>query len=656
MLTAAKVLAVSRLLNKRIGQEDAAPPLLESIKVHLTSERRRLLAMVDLILVDPKSSLQQLVDATSAFCVVTSSSFTDAMRHFHDLRLDNIKRLSSSSHQGGEDVLDAFDYYIRSLRTSKLLLGPPFSEALRDLRSHPILRSLDIRSLDELDLASVQQFIPAEILSFVPWIKHADSKEIEEASMLETWSHIAFKEIFLGLRHVTDAISDISEMLAFRARLLQFWLPVKSSTPTHSNSGTFDALKNILDVRINGLLCAEAGSLSAITSDIESILEMDDSSTPVSPLLIWDHDFVTMPLGKGASSYRKELMNRHLGQSKTTYTILTSLQKWTVSLSDSLERIQQLRMTRWIDFIEDHDQDDEKTEQMERALQKDDPDAYEQEHKSSVGNAIFRFQKSIKEAVERLDKTETRKAIFLLRTIRGIHQYLAISLPHQQDLTILSSAVPHLHQLLAANTASILLDLITSSSTFLKKHESKALIHLWEGDPALPTHPSPRVFKLLQRLTTIMADQGPDLWSTDAVHAIKRAVRRGIMDKTLLQLGPRAVVNGAPDPLVNGNGTTHRPKGELEQQISIQILFDILYLSNALATLQPEADQNSADTDTDSSQKEDPRPKTLDDLIQTTKQAALTSPLRLDPAATLVLEARARDYWARTSLLFGLLA
>lgn len=643
IVTAAKVLAVSRLLHKCISREEDSPPLVELIRGQLASHRRRLLRKVDLILITPNSSLQELTDALCAFCIVTSSSSSDAMRHFHDLRLNEIRGLSNALEQRPEDVLSGFEYYLQSLRASAQLLGQHFPDATRDLRSRPILLSHDIQTLEELNLGRLEQFIPAEILSFVPWIKQSHAGEGEDSSVLENWSDIAFKGVCLGLKRVVDALSDATSLLGFRTRVLQIWLPVSVSTPTHSNSGVFGALRNVFNTRMKDLLRGEAESLVAIASDITSSLEKDDSGMIMTSPPIWDHGFVTAQLGRDAS-YQKQLTDRHLCHSKTTNTILHSLEQWTAVMSASLAKIQQLPKARWIDVIEEEEdvEEDDRSEKIERLLQKDDPYLYEQEHGSSLSTAILQLQNRTRDAAEKLDTSEGRKATFLIRTIRGIHYQITISFP-QQDLTILSGAVAHLHQLLASHTTTALFEPLRSSApcSFLRKPPVRALTHLWEGDPPLPTHPSPRVFKLLEHLTAILADQGPDLWSTDAVDAVKNAVRkRMMMDLEPLRAKPRGrVVDGKHEKPVNGeDGFKRRGQGGVGDEVSIQILFDLMYLSNALRITEGSAGADS---------------ETLDSAIEHSKE---TVSVLLDSTAVETLEARARDYWARTNLLFGLLS
>lgn len=489
--------------------------------------------------------------------------------------------------------------------------------------------------------------------------------------MLEKWSNIAFQAFYQGLKGATDGLSDISELLDYRNKLLQTWLPVSVSTPTHSAPEVFEALRNVFNARLKDLLHDKASSLAAIASRIEMALEKDDPSTLVSFLSIWDQDFVTMPLGRGASSYKKQLIDRHLGQSKTTNNILSSLQKWTTTMFTSLERIQQLRKTRWIDLIEDdedEDDDNSRIERIETTLQKVDPDQYEQEHSSSLRSATLEIQNKIKQVAENLPQNpndeQVRKPIFLLRTFRAIHQHLATAFP-QQDLAILNSAVLHLHRQLASNSATRLLDTIKPSTFGLKNQQIKHLTRLWSGEPTpLPTQPSPPILKCLYRLTGVMAEQGPDLWSTDAVDDVKRAVRNGLVNIELLRLTEAAdLVNGNSNTITNGNGKDNTQtddnndgkhitdqgdrsiQTQTQIQIQIQNLFDLLYLSHALR-IDSKSPAHSANTAMNADE-DDP----LTSLLRQSKHSLSA----VSESTTLEIEARAKEYWARTRLLFGLL-
>jgi conserved oligomeric Golgi complex subunit 1 len=664
ILTAAKILAVSRLLIKSIDQGDDVPPLLHSMKIHLSSQRRRLLARIDVVLGNRESSLQQLVEAISAFCLATSSSSSDAIRHFHHLRLEEIKRLSEASAQDREKVFGSFECYLQSLRTIQQLLGHQLSDALRNLRRQPILRSDDLHSLEDLNLSGMQHFIPAEILNFVPWIKHEPPSREQTTEVLEEWSRVAFENVCQGLKSAINAVSHLSELLDFRARIYNTWLPICSSTPSHSADEIFNDLRAIFNARLKDILLQEAKSLSSVASDITWALKSDDQHPLVPSSSRWDHAFVTLPIEKGAATFKKQLKDRHLGHTKTTNSILDSLQIWTRSISTSLKSIQRIRKTRWIDVIEEDEQDDDRASRIEKILQKEDPDLYEQEHKLALNAAVRDSQDRIKEVVETISETETTKAIFLLRTVRGVYRHLQGTFP-EQDLTTLSSSIEPLHSILASNTVSTLFTSIKPPSANSERKRIKAQTRLWEGDPPLPTHPSPRIFKLLQRLTAAMSEVGVDVWSSDAVSKVKMEVRKELVDRHFFGALSSSSVNGTSrgdgdesEKLINGQesdasfssgggGGGGGGEGQTaETRIAIQTLFDLIYLDSALGV--PE--RSSPAPHQESDQEGHTASRAFEDLVQTyTRHASL------DPAARKTLETRAREYWGRTSLLFGLL-
>jgi conserved oligomeric Golgi complex subunit 1 len=701
---------MSRLLSKSIGQRDDAPPISDSMRTTLSSHRRRLLSKIDSILTTLKSSLQELVDAMCAFCIITSSSSTDAIRHLQDLRLGEIRRLSGTHEQWTDDLVAGFEYYLQSLQTTRQLLGRRLSDALRDLRSKPVLESPDVQSIEHLKADNLHRFVPTEILTFVPWIKHEEVGDGEALSLLDKWSKAAFEAFYSGLQREIGALSDTSEVLSFRTRLLQIWLSACVSTPTHSNLEIFHSLRSALNARMTDLIHARANLLSAIASDIESQLEIDTEDDPASLKSIWADDVVKAPLGKGSASFKRQLTNRLRGQSRTTDTILSSVQTWATSVTLSMDSVNKLRKERWIDIIEESDEvdEDETIEKIETALQTDDPNLYDHEHSASLSGATLQFQNRVKEAGNQLATTEARKAVFLLRTIRGIHEILATrptSFP-QLDLRPLFSAVPHLHHILATETTTKLFRTLQPSTFALKPQQTRALSqHLWEGNPPLPTQPSPRIFKLLQHLTSIMAQQGPDLWSATAVAAVKRAVRRELLVRGLFQPEPEP----EPEPKLqpsppqspkqpkktkkdddprrheqeendddednNKNPSTSPTSSSTillamiptQTTIQIQTLFDMLYLSNALHVDVDEHDHDhypisNPDTNNDDDDNINNNGGSWTSTIHHLhhrKASQSSSSARSEQRPSLPelsdLEARASQYWGRSRLLFGLL-
>src|SRR5205814_1448712 len=159
---------------------------------------------------------------------------------------------------------------------------------------------------------------------------------------------------------------------------------------------------------------------------------------------------------------------------------------------------------RWRDLVEEDETDDDAAAGIESVLQSVDPQLYEGGQDSAVAQAIANFQLSIINAAnETRDECRAQQIHWTLRVIRETSQRLRHAFP-EADLNKLDTVVPSLHSRLALDVAAELLAL--SGSRFSPQRLSqKEGSHLWEGTPPLPVQPSPRTFKLLHKLSEVMA-------------------------------------------------------------------------------------------------------------------------------------------------------
>ena len=633
-LLAAKVLSISRLLLKTLSQASSPLPVLETIRIQLASLRRHLLRRLNQRLSNLDSSQEQLVEAICAFCLATSSSSSDALRHYQHLRLQEIRRALQVGEIGHQNTVHALRYYIKSLQTTKVLLGRSLSEALHKLGAQSILRDPGVRRLDELDLGTLQRWVAVEIQEFVPFIKHTDLKESEVDSTTHGWSRDAFDIFIAALKHKVESTESTLHLLSLRRSLLETWLPVCISTPVHSSSNILNVLRDVLNKRMCDLMREEAESLAEIGTAIENTTGGATGERGAN-LSIWEETFVTMATGKGASTWKQQLRMRHLGIMESTSNILRSLDTWIAEFRATREVLQQLRKDRWQDLVEDDEEDDEAADRIESILQCDDSKLYELEQVSSVVQALTDFQLKIKDMANKMAAEKgCEQAKSLLRIIRETVLRLRQAFP-EADLTTLDTIPLLLHNRLATDVAIKLL--ASSESTFASQRLSvKASSHLWEGVPPLPVQPSPRIFKLLYKMNEIMAELGADLWTQAAVGAAKKAASECLVEHNFFDSDPGNPHGKDVNELTNGttmvNGDT--PKRPVSAHHSrIQHLFDALYLNCALAQKQGE------------------------DVMQLAGRVEILRALSdVKDSDAKVLSRRAKDFWARTNLLFGLLA
>jgi hypothetical protein len=232
-------------------------------------------------------------------------------------------------------------------------------------------------------------------------------------------------------------------------------------------------------------------------------------------------------------------------------------------------------------------------------------------------------------------------SVYVLRMIRDIRSELPKNVSLQ---TFGLSLVPALHERLAKTTSWTSLEVF--GGTFTRKSVTGRA--LWEGDPELPVQPSPSTFKFLHSLLLDMAKAGADLWSPRAIRVLKRNLRAELGQRWTAAL---KVQEGKDATQVNGNATNGEADEEhldrpIEQEhiptviehnntkeVLKQTLFDVLVLQSALDMSELAAEDEL---------------KVL--------EATIHSKLDLDPGSRKRLQQLAKEYWKRTSLLFGLLS
>jgi conserved oligomeric Golgi complex subunit 1 len=633
-LLAAKVLSVSRLLLKTLSQATSPPPVLDALRIQLASLRRHLLRRLDQRLSNLDTPHERLVEALCAFCLATSSSSNDALRHYHRLRLQEIRRVLQLEEREHHNVIEALRYYTKSLQTTKALLGRSLSEVLRNLGTQPILRDHVVQSLDELDLSTLQRWVAVEIQDFVPFIKHSDLAGSGTHSPTIGWSREAFDSFGQALKKSIEDIKSTTGLLNLRRALLETWLPVCVSTPVHSSSEILYNLRDMLNKRMNHLIRIEAATLTDIGSTIASVMS-EDSGMIRANSSIWDETFVATPTGKGASTLKQQLRMRHLGIMESVSQILRSLDSWIAKVGATKAVIDQLRKDRWQDHVEEDEDDEESAAKIESVLQGDDPKLYRAAQASDVAQAFSDFQLKISDTTNVIRQgPDCDQVQSLLRFIREASQRLRQAFP-EADLTILDTIAPSLHSRLASDVATKLLAFskLKSASQRLSYMASS---HLWEGVPPLPMQPSARIFRLLCKLNEAMAELGGDLWTHAAVCALKKAVSERLVEHDFFDLNAGNLHGRDRNGLTNGtvivNGDTAKPPSSIESP-RIQDFFDVFYLNYALAPKQGDDVEDFA--------------------VIVEKLSTLSE---LEDSDVKAVRRRAKDYWARTNLLFGLLA
>ncbi|KAE8369078.1 hypothetical protein BDV27DRAFT_20566 [Aspergillus caelatus] len=645
LLLGAKLVVVSRLLHKALSQQNTVPPFLESLRNQIASLRQTLLRRVNKCLASASSTADDIIEVLASYCLATSSSSEDAIRHFHRVREEVIESQLGLDDPSGGNILKALGLYVSTLQISKILLSRRLSDVLGKLKARPILTDPEIHNLDDLSLDVLGRWVPPDVTNFTPWIKLSELSKSEVEKTLKKWSKQAFEKFVQGCQMNLKSWPNFAELLSLREKALEFWLRSWASTITHSSLQVLEGIRGIFNNRLMDILSDQARSLADFGQDVTSKISTWDNTDHAVSQSLWDHELMVSDYSNGADAFKTAISDRLLGRDEEVSNILRGYQSWLTSIERSKESIDELRQIRWNDIIEEGEDEDFDLDTT-AALNEDDPRLLHGALESAVRKAFDALQSSFGDAFQAFgDSNHSGKAAFILRLIRLVRR----GLPHQLiagGFTFAKDIVPQLQEMLATEVVTQ-----ASPSKLLAKPGSRVPGRsLWEGDPELPIQPSPSTFKLLRRLVGSMDRCGPGLWDVTTVQVLKRtlqgelsnAITSGI--KTLSSCDTEnSKENTASDsgetPSEGQNGDDEeRAKGDdvsesrNARHSKLQLYYDTAYLKNALAV--KDSGQN---------------------LLRGVLEKLRSDVGSADNAA-MTMEHNAAEYWKRTQLLFGLLA
>jgi hypothetical protein len=656
MLLVAKVLVVFRLLLKTLSQNPSIPPSLGDLRIQLASLRRTLQKRIDTLqkridkrLTTATGSDDSIIEALAAFCLATSSSSDDAIRHFHQVRLDVITGQLDSSH---ENIPKALRLFIRTLQSSKVLRSRQFSDVLSKLKTRPILSDPEVRGLDGLEIELLCRWAAPEVINFTPWIKLSELGRSEGHQSIKEWSSLAFERFAEGSQKALSQSNGFAELLSLRAETIESWLSSWGSTVSHGPENVLERLRNIFNDHLKQMLTTQIQTIDDIAGQISSTVSKWEASEHASVGSLWDSDLITADYSNGASTFKHAVADRLLGRDDDVSAVLTKYKSWLASVQELNESIEALRRFKWTDVLVGGEVEDEDIDVAPR-LNDEDPRTLSNSLHSAVHQAYQSLQDSFNDAFKAFGSSNlNQKATFLLRLIRLVRREVPSGFV-TKDFLFSSQIAPKLQDLLATDivthTGSIAF--VPSTST-TPKAKSVRLVpgrSLWEGDPPVPVQPSPSTFKFLRRLTTIMDESGPDIWDPSSVRVLKGALEKQLetsLRSTLEELEGWETPNKDEDAVANGDKEeveadtvsgsvitesdkpTDAPSAEAVHDWKAQLLFDTHYLANMLG-----------------------EPNQLADVVERVQKSA-----DLDVAAAKAIRKSAQEYWKRTELLFGLLA
>ena len=679
LVVAAKVLVLSRLLAKSLadgGLDADVSASVEASKKSLGSLRRRLLRSIEKVLElvgDEGPGREDVLNALCAYSLATSSGARDVLKHFLDVREEAMALAfdvqGGDRERGTASVLGGLELYTKTLTDFQALVPSKLTEALVKLGKNVLLDDEALRQSEGLRLDIYERWCGDDIRFFRPYIRHDDVDGAQARDMFVTWAGKGGEILMRGLTKALERLFDFKSIIEMRTSVLRLWIRDGGKAKGFDSSVMLNKLRGAISRHLLQVLSMKVGKLRLVGSEVAAALGSWQEGVTHDARGLWDSDGLDLDLSEGAAQFTQDLIARLYGRNDAVSKAVTCYQSWHHVIDDVGEVVEQLRRQRWdndVDEIEDEDT----IEGRQQLLSRDDPQTLHDRLEALLEKAFRDLDAQLAKEWDAQKEAAHSGAVamYFARVLRDIRSRLP-KLKAVEGFGL--SLVPALHEkIVVAVVLSPLEELATSGLT----RKVVAGRSLWEGEPELPTSPSPAAFGFLRNLSAAMGDAGLDIWSPAAVAVLKQHVRRRLREIWLEAIAAR-VEEGKADGVEVSNGDagedTERETDEADadgakgdeaeedavesdeaekgtpvhdlpakvptpaqqKDVLVQWLFDISILRCSL------------DANTGS------KPDDLGDLEEHVFQL---SQLDSDAARQRLAKA-SQEYWKRTSLLFGLL-
>lgn len=659
LLTAAKVLVLGRLLVKSLGQDGADRSVrraaVAAVKKNLESSRLRLMRIIDKALqsAGDKEQREDVLKALAAYSLATSSGARDTLYHFIKVRGD-ATRLTFELGEDDcstvpDDVLRAMGLYTKTLLDVPALVPQKLTESLGALKKSPLIKDPALRNIEGLRLDVYERWCGDEIEYFTPFIRHDDLDRNQAREMLAEWAENGANVLLRGLEKTLAGMSEFKAIVGLRTSVLKLWISEGGRVNGVDTSDLLGRIRSIINKHMLDVVEAKVNKLHLVGSEISATIGSWHEVASRQPQHFWDPDSFDMDLANGATHFTQEVVSRLYGMSDVVSKAVSSYRSWYKVIDDVGQVVEQLKRQRWDNDL-DEIEEEETIDQRQQLLSKEDPQALHDRLDASLVKAFKGLDEQLAALRNSSEDTKDRfeVAVYLLRVIRDIRGNLP-SLEPIQDFG--RTLLPLLHERIALNVAERALPVWSTN------RRSRVVGRgLWEGEPPLPSSPSPDCFQFVRELSMSMSDAGIDLWYPALSTALKKEVNKSLRNSWGARVealtdespvvtdpgkeddkgttGEAAAISGTGE--VNDNGDVSgspdsKASSAEHKDLLVQWLFDVSYLRCCL-------DMPSA---TDGL-------RALEELVFQRTQ--------LDVQARQRITKMAQEYWKRTSLLFGLLA
>lgn len=532
LVTATKVLVLGSLLVKSFEDEKPGPEVRAALAASVKSLeklKRRLLRSIDRVLetVGENTNRDLLLKALCAHSLATRTGLRDVIRHFLDVRGNAMAAVFDvEEHRSSMDVVKGLELYTKTILDVQYLVPNKLAEALSSLKKEALLSDASLRGLESLRLDIYERWCGDDITEFRPSVRYDDLDGKQAVDMLMKWSAKGSEVLLQGLGKTLERTTEFKAITELRTEVLQLWIRDGGKARGADPSVMLGRLRETINAHVAGVLDGKVHKLRLVGSEVAATLGVWRPGVTDAQPGLWDTGSLDMDLHHGAGPFALDVVNRLYGCNDAVARAVTGYKSWAQVIDDVEGVVEQLKRQRWDNDV-DEVEDEETIDQRQQALSRDDPAKLQERLHGALDTAFRDLDEHLSKLWDMNKEGENvgRVAMYLLRILRDIRARL----PKLEAVRGFGLAmVPSLQEAAAVAVAGTPVESFVNGALARRKVVGRSL---WEGDPELPTSPSPAVFRLLRDLTTAMGDAGTDLWSPAAVAVLRRHVSKELSGK-----------------------------------------------------------------------------------------------------------------------------
>lgn len=618
-----------------------------------------------------------------------------------------------------DNVLRGLALYTKTLLDVQALLPHRLPEALLGLKRRALLDDDALRQMEGLRLDVYARWCGEDVQYFKPYIRHDDLDAAQAREMLTKWAERGSEVFILGLQRALEQQppADASEKAArdpaqqppvirryldmraivdLRTRVLQLWIRDSSKARGFDPSELLDKMRTVFNQQMLQVLATKVGKLRLVGSEVAATLASWQDGVTDRHAQLWSkggatnndgddyHQGIDTDLSEGAVSFVRDVVTRLHGRSDAVAKAVASYVTWRHVVDDVAAVVDQLRRQRWDNDVDDIVEDEDTIAQRQQLLSRDDPQTLHDRLDSALDTAFQELNTQIAaEWATVVDSnlgstTKSNIAMYLVRVLREIRSRRPATSSSTAMGQLGLEIIPELHAAIVRVVVAPPLEQFTTKTLTRKTVAGRILWDVAGQSAALPSSPSPGVFKFLRDLSTAMGTAGMDLWSPAAVAQLKQQVAEQLGEQwtTLLETADylqgsgEATTkttngkeeNGSKGEAGEGNGDASAEESSPASTTTLTVderrdllkqwLFDIAWLRCSLGGDSTAPAASKADKS---------KKKGIAELEDAVFQGTgLANDQEANGSGGKTPQQRitktAQDYWKKTNLLFGLLA